>query len=100
MVRTKSDGYSTVRPEFVIRGVLFWTNGSVALNYMYPEQTPDMVRVTRCSIKGRMRDPEPHHYIRGNVAYPRSLQVSEAMTPWNPLFFGVFMQQVSFAGNI
>jgi hypothetical protein len=23
MVRTKSDGYSTVRPQFVIRGVLF-----------------------------------------------------------------------------
>jgi hypothetical protein len=67
---------------------------------MYPEQTPDMVRVTRCSIKGRMRDPGAHHYIRRNVAYPRSLQVSEAMTPWNLLFFCVFRQQVSFAGNM
>jgi hypothetical protein len=34
------------------------------------------------------------------AAYPRYLQVSEAMTPWNPLFFCVFRQQVSFSGNI
>ena len=34
------------------------------------------------------------------AAYPRYLQVSAAMTPWNPLFFCVFRQQVSFSGNI
>ena len=34
------------------------------------------------------------------AAYPRYLQVSEAMPPWNPLFFCVFRQRVSFSGNI
>jgi hypothetical protein len=34
------------------------------------------------------------------AAYPHSLQVSEAMPPWNPLFFCVFRQQASFSGNI
>ena len=34
------------------------------------------------------------------TTYPRYLQVSEAMTPWNPLFFWGFRQQVGFSGNI
>jgi len=31
---------------------------------------------------------------------PRYFQVSEAMTPWNPLFFWVFRNYRSFSGNI
>ena len=34
------------------------------------------------------------------AAYPHYFQVSEAMTPWNPLFFCVFRNQASFSGNI
>src|SRR4029453_15085863 len=34
------------------------------------------------------------------AAYPRYCQVSEAMTPWNPLFFCFFRNQVSFSGNV
>ena len=34
------------------------------------------------------------------AAQPRSLQVSEVMPPWKPLFFCVFMNWVGFSGNI
>jgi hypothetical protein len=34
------------------------------------------------------------------AAQPRSLQVSEVMPPWKPLFFCVFMHWVGFSGNI
>jgi hypothetical protein len=34
------------------------------------------------------------------AAYPRYFQVSEAMAPWNPLFFWIFRPKASFSGNI
>jgi len=33
-------------------------------------------------------------------AQPRYFQVSEAMSPWNPLFFCVFRNRVRFSGNV
>jgi hypothetical protein len=34
------------------------------------------------------------------AAQPRYFLVSEALTPWNLLFFSAFRHQVSFSGNI